>query len=134
MKRSIKQEKIFFVIALSLGLGYAFEIGIFPIFISLCIWICIMAYNEKNYWQINIFHVFIILQMNKNQYSYCSQKLEFIIDSLDFIKGDIEKYGGFQTETLEEEFWTNIESAVISIQECMENLEADEAVSILKKS
>ena len=49
MKRSIKQEKIFFVIALSLGLGYAFEIGIFPIFISLCIWICIMAYNEKNY-------------------------------------------------------------------------------------
>jgi len=72
--------------------------------------------------------------MNKNQYSYCSQKLEFIIDSLDFIKGDIEKYGGFQTETLEEEFWTNIESAVISIQECIENLEADEAVSILKKS
>ena len=72
--------------------------------------------------------------MNKNQYSHCSQKLEFIIDSLDFIKGDIEKYGGFQTETLEEEFWTNIESAVISIQECIENLEADEAVSILKKS
>tara|TARA_R100000234_G_C4969473_1_gene165514 strand:- start:156 stop:374 length:219 start_codon:yes stop_codon:yes gene_type:complete len=72
--------------------------------------------------------------MNNNQYNHCSQKLEFIIDSLDFIKGDIEKYGGFQTETIEEEFWTNIENAVISIQECIENLEADEAVCILKQS
>ena len=46
--------------------------------------------------------------MNNKQYSYCVQKLDFIIDSLDFIKGDIQKYGGFQTESIEEEFWTNI--------------------------
>ena len=72
--------------------------------------------------------------MNNKQYSYCVQKLDFIIDSLDFIKGDIQKYGGFQTESIEEEFWTNIESAVISIQECMENLEADEALRILKET
>ena len=72
--------------------------------------------------------------MNNKQYSYCVQKLDFIIDSLDFIKGDIQKYGGFQTECIEEEFWTNIESAVISIQEAVENLEADEALRILKET
>ena len=72
--------------------------------------------------------------MNNKQYSYCLQKLDFIIDSLDFIKGDIQKYGGFQTESIEEEFWTNIESAVISIQEAVENLEADEALRILKET
>lgn len=72
--------------------------------------------------------------MNNKQYSYCVQKLDFIIDSLDFIKGDIQKYGGFQTESIEEEFWTNIESAVISIQEAVENLEADEALRILKET
>jgi hypothetical protein len=49
MKESINQEKVFFIIALALGLSYALEIGIFPIFMSLCIWICMMAYNEKNY-------------------------------------------------------------------------------------
>ena len=72
--------------------------------------------------------------MNNKQYSYCVQKLDFIIDSLDFIKGDIQKYGGFQTESIEEEFCTNIESAVISIQEAVENLEADEALRILKET
>ena len=72
--------------------------------------------------------------MNNKQYSYCVQKLDFIIDSLDFIKGDIQKYGGFQTESIEEEFWTNIESPVISIQEAVENLEADEALRILKET
>ena len=72
--------------------------------------------------------------MYNKQYSYCVQKLDFIIDSLDFIKGDIQKYGGFQTESIEEEFWTNIESAVISIQEAVENLEADEALRILKET
>jgi len=72
--------------------------------------------------------------MTSKQYQDCAKKLNFIIDSLDLIKDDIEKFGGFQTETIEEEFWDNIEAAVISIQECAENLEADEAVSILKKS
>jgi len=72
--------------------------------------------------------------MTSKQYQDCAKKLNFIIDSLDSIKDDIEKFGGFQTETIEEEFWDNIEAAVISIQECAENLEADEAVSILKKS
>jgi uncharacterized protein YbjQ (UPF0145 family) len=72
--------------------------------------------------------------MTSKQYQDCAKKLNFIIDSLDSIKDDIEKFGGFQTEEMEEEFWDNIETAVISIQECAENLEADEAVSILKKS
>lgn len=72
--------------------------------------------------------------MTSKQYQDCAKKLNFIIDSLDSIKDDIEKFGGFQTEGMEEEFWDNIEAAVISIQECAENLEADEAVSILKKS
>jgi len=70
--------------------------------------------------------------MNQQQYKNCQKKLDSIIDSLDSIKDEIEKYGGFQTETLEEEFWNNIESSVISIQECIENLEADEAVALLK--
>jgi len=70
--------------------------------------------------------------MLKANYNNCTRKLNSIIDLLDSIKDDAEKYGGFQTETLEEEFWDNIESAVINIQDCIENLEADEAVALLK--
>ena len=71
--------------------------------------------------------------MTRGQYQDCAQKINFIIDSLDILKGDIESFGGFQTETVEEDFWDNIEHAVVSLQDCMENLEADEAVCILKK-
>tara|TARA_Y100000401_G_scaffold95608_1_gene82407 strand:- start:300 stop:521 length:222 start_codon:yes stop_codon:yes gene_type:complete len=72
--------------------------------------------------------------MTRGQYQDCAQKINFIIDSLDILKGDIESFGGFQTETVEEDFWDNIEHAVVSLQDCMENLEADEAVCILKQS
>ncbi len=71
--------------------------------------------------------------MIRKDYNCCNQKLNLIIDTLDSIKDDIEERGGFQTETLEEEFWDNIESAVINVQECLENLEADEAISLLKE-
>ena len=67
------------------------------------------------------------------QYDYCGQKLEKIIELLDELKENIDSYGGFQTETLTEEFQDNIEQAVVSIEECIENLDADEAVLNLKR-
>jgi hypothetical protein len=55
--------------------------------------------------------------MTRGQYQDCAQKINFIIDSLDILKGDIESFGGFQTETVEEDFWDNIEHAVVSLQD-----------------
>lgn len=58
--------------------------------------------------------------------------MERIVDLLDDIKDDVESFGGFQTEALAEDFLDNIEGAVVSVEDCIENLEADEAVSDLR--
>ena len=72
--------------------------------------------------------------MTSSNYSSFKKRLDNIISSLDSIKEDIEHSGGFQTDTMSEEFLDNMESAVISLQDCIDNLESDEAVKSYKDS
>jgi len=72
--------------------------------------------------------------MTSSNYSSFKKRLDNIISSLDSIKEDIEHAGGFQTDTMSEEFLDNMESAVISLQDCIDNLESDEAVKSYKDS
>jgi hypothetical protein len=72
--------------------------------------------------------------MTSSNYSSFKKRLDNIISSLDSIKEDIEHAGGFQTDTMSEEFLENMESAVISLQDCIDNLESDEAVKSYKDS
>jgi len=72
--------------------------------------------------------------MTSSNYSSFKKRLDNIISNLDSIKEDIEHAGGFQTDTMSEEFLDNMESAVISLQDCIDNLESDEAVKSYKDS
>ena len=47
MKISVNPEKIFIMLALSLGMGIIFELGAFPVFGMTAIWIWALALSEK---------------------------------------------------------------------------------------
>ena len=66
--------------------------------------------------------------MTTSDYNKFKKRLDSIISLIDSIKEDIEEAGGFQTDTMREEFLDNVEGAVIGLQDCIENLESDEAV------
>jgi len=70
--------------------------------------------------------------MNAKQYEKFKQRIDSLVGAIDSLAEDIEEAGGFLTESMEEEYKDNIESAVIHLQEVIENLEADEAMSRLK--
>lgn len=72
--------------------------------------------------------------MKTREYELLRKRLDSIVGALDSIKEDIKDIGGFVTEDMSEEFEENLESAVISIQDCIENLDADEALKDLKDS
>lgn len=69
--------------------------------------------------------------MTGSKYNSFKKRLDILITYIDSIKEDIESEGGFQTESMKEEFEENAENAVISIQECIQNLESDEACKLL---
>lgn len=69
--------------------------------------------------------------MTSNKYNSFRKRLDSLIGSIDSIKEDIEEAGGFQTDTMKEEFEENLESVVISIQDAIQNLESDEACKLL---
>lgn len=68
--------------------------------------------------------------MKPHEYSFGYSKINYIIDTLDIIRDKMY----FQTEQMDEEFNNNLEEAIISLQECIENLEADEAYRNLKNN
>lgn len=70
--------------------------------------------------------------MNAKEYEKFKQRIDSLVGAIDSLAEDIEEAGGFLTESMEEEYKDNIESAVIHLQEVIENLEADEAMSRLK--
>ena len=72
--------------------------------------------------------------MTKNQYQLLFKRLDSLIGAIDSIKEDIEEAGGFLTEEAQDQFEENLESAVISIQDAISDLEGDEAYRNLKDS
>jgi len=70
--------------------------------------------------------------MTSSKYNSFKSRLDYLISSIDSIKEDIEEAGGFQTDTMKEEFEENLESAVISIQDAIQDLESDEACKLLE--
>lgn len=72
--------------------------------------------------------------MTSKEYNEIRRKLEAIISSLEIVKDDIKEAGGFITDDMSEEFDENLDSAIISIQDCVENIDADEALKDLKNN
>ena len=72
--------------------------------------------------------------MKKNSYQLLIKRLDSIVGAIDSIKEDVEELGGFLTEDVQEQFEENLESAVISIQDAISDLEGDEAYRDLKNS
>ncbi len=70
--------------------------------------------------------------MTSNKYNTFKSRLDYLISSIDSIKEDIEEAGGFQTAVMKEEFEENLENAVISIQDAIQDLESDEACKLLE--
>jgi len=68
--------------------------------------------------------------MKPHEYSFGYSKINYIIDTLDIIRDKMY----FQTEQMDEEFNNNLEEAIISLQDCIENLESDEAYKHLKNN
>lgn len=68
--------------------------------------------------------------MKSHEYIFGYSKINYVIDILDIIRDKMY----FQTEQMDEEFNNNLEEAIISLQECIENLEADEAYRNLKNN
>jgi len=69
--------------------------------------------------------------MKDIEYKFGLSRLNDIINSLDELRDRMH----FQTEKMDEEFNNNLEEAIISLQDCGENLEADQAyVNFLKES
>lgn len=72
--------------------------------------------------------------MTSKEYNEIRRRLEAIISSLEIVKDDIKEAGGFITDDMSEEFDENLDSAIISIQDCVENIDADEALKDLKNN
>lgn len=72
--------------------------------------------------------------MTSKEYNEIRRRLEAIISSLEVVKDDIKEAGGFITDDMSEEFDENLDSAIISIQDCVENIDADEALKDLKNN
>jgi len=70
--------------------------------------------------------------MTSSKYNSFKKRLDSLLTSIDSIKEDVEEAGGFQTDIMKEEFEENLESAVISIQDAIQDLESDEACKLLE--
>jgi len=66
--------------------------------------------------------------MKSIEYKLGISRLNYVIDILDGIREKMY----FQTEEMDEEFNESLEQAIISIEDCIENLEADQAYLDLK--
>lgn len=66
--------------------------------------------------------------MKSIEYKLGISRLNYVIDILDGIREKMY----FQTEEMDAEFNESLEQAIISIEDCIENLEADQAYLDLK--
>jgi len=66
--------------------------------------------------------------MNTKEYEYFKSRVAALINSIKDIKKNIEEIGGFIGPELEEEFYENIDCAIMALSDGLENIESDEAM------
>jgi hypothetical protein len=66
--------------------------------------------------------------MNTKEYEYFKSRVAALINSIKDIKNNIEEIGGFIELELEEEFYENIDCAIMALSDGLENIESDEAM------
>ena len=67
--------------------------------------------------------------MNSKESEYFKSRVAAIINSVKDIKSNLEEAGGFIEPELEEEFYENIECAIMALTDSLENIHSDEIMN-----
>lgn len=67
--------------------------------------------------------------MNNKESEYFKSRVAAIINSAKDIKSNLEEAGGFIEPELEEEFYENIDCAIMALTDSLENIHSDEIMN-----
>ena len=67
--------------------------------------------------------------MNSKESEYFKSRVAEIINSVKDIKSNLEEAGGFIEPELEEEFYENIDCAIMALTDSLENIHSDEIMN-----
>ena len=67
--------------------------------------------------------------MNSKESEYFKSRVAAIINSVKDIKSNLEEAGGFIEPELEEEFYENIDCAIMALTDSLENIHSDEVMN-----
>lgn len=67
--------------------------------------------------------------MNNKESEYFKSRVAAIINSVKDIKSNLEEAGGFIEPELEEEFYENIDCAIMALTDSLENIHSDEIMN-----
>lgn len=67
--------------------------------------------------------------MNSKESEYFKSRVAAIINSVKDIKSNLEEAGGFIELELEEEFYENIDCAIMALTDSLENIHSDEIMN-----
>ena len=67
--------------------------------------------------------------MNNKESEYFKSRVAAIINSAKDIKSNLEEAGGFIGPELEEEFYENIDCAIMALTDSLENIHSDEIMN-----
>ncbi len=67
--------------------------------------------------------------MNSKESEYFKSRVAAIINSVKDIKSNLEEAGGFIEPELEEEFYENIDCAIMALTDSLENIHSDEIMN-----
>ena len=67
--------------------------------------------------------------MNSKESEYFKSRVAAIINSVKDIKSNLEEAGGFIESELEEEFYENIDCAIMALTDSLENIHSDEIMN-----
>ena len=67
--------------------------------------------------------------MNSKESEYFKSRVSAIINSVKDIKSNLEEAGGFIEPELEEEFYENIDCAIMALTDSLENIHSDEIMN-----
>jgi len=67
--------------------------------------------------------------MTSSNYKSFKKRLDSIISSLESVREDIEQEGNLRSESIQEDFQDEMQSAITAIQNCISYLENDETTN-----
>lgn len=67
--------------------------------------------------------------MNSKESEYFKSRVAAIINSVKDIKSNLEEAGGFIEPELEEEFYENVDCAIMALTDSLENIHSDEIMN-----